>query len=368
MNKKETNRVQSLIKTSRQVLGDCALENGAIVAANVEKAYYPRTAHNYHYVWPRDASYICVAADFLKLPIQEPFFDWLTERPEDFKKEGILFQRYSPNGRMELRQFQPDQTGTVLWAIHHHFKDSPSQTYKYEALIRRLADGLCNYWRESYFFLNTTDLWEEGHRRTSTKMENNFTYSLAACARGLKLAYQMLNQEEWLKVADQMVARIEMAYDQKEKYFLRNYGKIKDPNVDASLLGLAWPFEIVKANDQRMVNTVKKIEERIVIGGGVHRYEMDYYDGEGSGQEGAGAWPLLNFWLSIYYSVKGEKKKALEYYHWVLERIEPDNLIPEQIFDDFRKGIKPLAWSHAMFIIASQYLGYLPKSTLVNQS
>lgn len=362
MEKNFNQKIKDLVKSSRQVLKDCSLENGAIVAANVAKSYYPRTAYNYHFVWPRDASFICVASDFLKIPIQEPFFDWLLKRPEDFKKEGILFQRYAPNGRMELRQFQPDQGGTVLWAIHHHFKDNLSRAYKYEPLIRRLADGICNYWRGSYFFLNTIDLWEEGHRQTSTKMENNFTYSLAACARGLNLARQMINCDQWQKVADQMIARIEMAYDKKGGYFLRNYGKISDYNVDASLLGLVWPFKIIKADDQKMLNTVKKIEERLVVGGGVHRYEFDYYDGEGSGQEGAGAWPLLNFWLAIYYSILGDKKKAQQYYQWVIDKIGPDNLIPEQIFEDFRQGIKPLTWAHAMFIIASKYLGYLPDS------
>ena len=105
-----------------------------------------------------------------------------------------------------------------------------------------------------------------------------------------------------------------------------------------------------------------RIQKKLVINGGVHRYQFDYYDGEGSSQEGGGAWPILNFWLSICYAQMGDKKKATEYYEWVLKRIEKDgyqNYIPEQIFEDFRQGIYPLSWSHAMFIIASYYLEYL---------
>jgi GH15 family glucan-1,4-alpha-glucosidase len=105
-----------------------------------------------------------------------------------------------------------------------------------------------------------------------------------------------------------------------------------------------------------------KVEKQVVINGGVHRYQFDYYDGEGSAQEGGGAWPILNFWLSIYYSLIHKKEKSKIYYQWVLKRLDKDGYgvyIPEQIFDDFRKGIYPLAWSHAMFIIASYYLGYL---------
>lgn len=361
MDKNKKVKIQQLIKRSKEILRDSALENGAIVAANSDKEYYPHQAKDYHYVWPRDAAFICVAADIAGIhDIQEPFFRWLFERPEDFKKEGLLFANYSPNGRIRVRQFQPDQAGSMLWAIYEHYKANPSKALNQEPLIRRLADGLCNEWKGKYFFRNTVDLWEEGHRKTSTKMENNHTYSLAACARGLLLADKIITNRNWRNAAQQMIERIYAAYDKKRKRFLRNHGKISDPNVDASLLGLVYPFEIVSPTDIRMIRTVEAIERHIVVDGGVHRYQFDYYDGEGTAQEGGGAWPILNFWMSLYYTLKGDTQKANAYYWWVVEKIGDDNLIPEQIFNDFREGIKPLAWSHAMFLIASKYLHYLP--------
>lgn len=405
-------KIEKILEASKRVLNDVALSNGAIVAANTDHKYYPRTAKDYRYVWPRDAAYVCVAFDYLhnankreteheKISpnpsllkraingIQERYFDWLTERPEDFKKEGLLFQHYSTNGRKQGEQFQPDQMGTTLWAIWHHFQVScrnpainrpsckkcqsiicgtmPSRrnaddcaewarkdAYAYEALIRRLADGICSQWKGAYFFKNTSDLWEEGKRRTSTKIENNFTYTLAACASGLEKALLMLpGNENWGKAAGEMRRKIDEAYCKEDKYFYRCHGKIDDKNIDASLLGLVWPFGIIPLNDIRIKNTVKKIEEKVVVNGGVRRFEMDYYDGEGTGQEGAGAWPLLNFWMSIYWSAAGNKKKAKKYFDWVIDRMD-DEFIPEQIYDDFRdgQGIKPLAWGHAMFIIA----------------
>ncbi len=353
--------IKKEIEVSKKVILDCALKNGAIVAANADQPYYPRGASDYHYVWPRDAAYTCVAADMAGIDhIQKPFFNWLSKRPEDFKKEGLLFQNYSTNGRVRWRGFQPDQAGSVLWAIHFHYRNNLSDALKYETLIRRLADGLCSDWKETHFFQNTQDLWEEGHRRTSSKYENNHTYSLAACAKGLELAEIMIHNESCLRVAKQMRDRIELAYDQEKKYFLRNYGKLKDFNIDASLLGLTYPFEIYPADDEKMVNTIQKMEEFIVEEGGVHRFQFDYYDGEGTAQEGGGAWPLLNFWMSIYWSLKGDKKKAESYYNWVLERIEKyDYFIPEQLFKDPRIGVYPLCWGHAMFIIASKFLGNL---------
>jgi glucoamylase len=354
-------KIKELIEKSKQVISDVALENGAIVAANTDKSYYPRTASNYHFVWPRDAGYICVAAKEIGLKIQEPFFNWMQERPEDFKKEGLIYQNYSTNGRTYWRQFQPDQAGTILWTIWEYYRDDPSEAMKYETLIRRLADGLCGDWKGSYFFHNTYDLWEEGIRKTSTKVENNHTYSLAACAKGLELADRMINNPKWVECADEMRKKIDEAYNKENKYFFRNHGKLSDKNIDASMIGLTWPFSVIDINDERMTNTIKQIEEKLTInGGGIQRFQFDYYDGEGSASEGAGAWPILNFWISIYYSLKGNKEKAEHYFNWVVNNIDKYNgFIPEQIFADSRIGVYPLAWSHAMFILAAKQLGKL---------
>jgi len=355
-------QIQKLIETSREVIRDAALENGAIVATNTDKAYYPREAANYRWVWPRDASFICVAADILNIPIQESFFDWLYRRPKDFKKDKLLFANYSTNGQFGSmgRLLQIDQAGSVLWAIHEHFKDDLKKATKYQDLILRLANGITENWSKTYFQPHTVDLWEEPHRQTSTTVENNFTYSLAASARGLLLANEIIPNRPWKEEAMQMIEKIGDAYSKPDKYFYRNKGKISDKNIDASLLGLVWPFEICEPDDERIVNTVAKIEEKIVMDGGVHRYEQDYFDGEGSAQEGGGAWPLLNFWMAIYWAKHGDREKALSYYTWVLERIDKfGGYIPEQIFNDFRVGVYPLVWAHAMFIIASRALGYL---------
>ncbi|MFA6215321.1 MAG: glycoside hydrolase family 15 protein [Patescibacteria group bacterium] len=355
-----TEKIKKIIAKSKEVILDSVLENGAIVAANADKPYYPRQAKDYHYVWPRDAAYICYAAQLLGIKnIQKPFYAWLESRPQDFKKQGKLFANYAVNGPMKIKQFQPDQAGTVLWSIHEFYKDGLAEAQNQEVLIRRLADGLADDWKGQYFFTNTVDLWEEGNRQTSTKVENNHTYSLAACARGLLCADQMIKGEKWKENANEMIKQIEEAYLAPQKTFVRNHGKIDDLNIDASLLGLVWPFAIIKPTDERIVNTVRQIEEKIVFDGGVHRYQFDYYDGEGSAQEGGGAWPILNFWLAIYFVLAGDIKKAKKYYDWVIDKIETDCFIPEQIFGDFRQGIKPLVWSHAMFVIASYYLGKL---------
>lgn len=361
----QTEKIQALLKASQQVFKDVSLPVGAIIAANTDLPYYPKRAANYHFVWPRDAAFICVAAQKLGLiDICEKFFDWLEDRPEGFKKESLLFQNYAPNGKKNWGNFQPDQAGACLWALykaHENKNNKCNVVEKHEALIRRLADGLSNDWQGKYFFHHSVDLWEEGDRHTSSVYESNHTYSLAACAKGLLLANEMIKNDNWVNKANEMIERINFNQDDKSKRFLRNKGKhVADRNLDASLLGLVWPFEIVKFDDPRMLETVKKIEKKLVFDGqGVHRYENDYYDGEGSGSEGGGSWPLLNFWMTIYWAIAGDKIKAEKYFNWVLDKLEEDNYgsyIPEQIFEDDRRGVYPLAWSHAMFVFAVEKL------------
>lgn len=353
-------KIRALLATSRDVLRDVALPNGAIVAANSDAPYYPREASDYRYVWPRDASFVCVAADRLGLSLAEPFFRWLDEKPEDFVKERLLYANYATNGRLGTlgHVFEPDQMGSVLWALGEHVRDRADGAAAFEPLIRRLADGLAAAWNHTAFVPNAVDVWEGVERKTSSRMHNNFTYSLAACARGLLIADGFFPTADWRETAQTMLHTIDQAYHHEAKTFVRNQGKIVDWNVDASLLGLLWPFRICEASDYRFRETVERIERALIVRGGVHRFEFDYFDSEGAAWEGGGAWPVLNFWLAIVYHQLGERAKALAAYDWVLERVE--TYLPEQIFDDFRVGIYPLAWSHALFVLATDELGLRP--------
>jgi glucoamylase len=340
------------------VISDCALDNGAIVAANCFKEYFPKEAKNYMYVWPRDASYVCVSADILGMKdVPERFFDWCFARAESFGKCGLFFQNYHVNGSKASANFQPDQTGSFLWAIWHHLKENPGKISKYSRIIKLAANGICGKWEKNHFCEITNDLWEE--RFTFPDLEDNFTYSLAACIKGLNCANEIVPNNSWVEAADAMSQRLKKHY---KRFFLRSYGKLSDEGIDSSALGLVYPFDLLNVNDPRISVTVDYIEKKLVINGGVHRYENDEYDGwmyEGTHRKkGAGAWPILNFWLSIYYARLGNKKKALHYYNWVLKRVK--DFIPEQIFENsIQVSVKPLCWSHAMFIIASRELSYI---------
>lgn len=370
-------KINNLVKISRQVIKDCVLSNGAIVAANSKKKDYPKDAKNYRFVWPRDSAYTLLAANILDLNIHKNFFDWCL-KAEGFFESGVFYEKYYVNGKCAAFHFQPDQTGMILFALHDYYKNKDIPK-KYQRLIIKAANGLCNLWNKDHFKVVTQDLWEE--RLDFPDLKENFTYSLASCAKGLSLANELIANKRWKKVSSEMKKTL-----LKNKFFFRSFGKINNKNIDASLLGLVWPFEIVKANDKRMKKTVQNIEKLIVKNNGVYRYENDEYDGwmykeksknnsySVSGNEtdaldeqrynylhrkkGAGYWPLLNFWMSIYYIKLGDRKKALMYYNQVLKDVK--KYIPEQIFDNkIQISVSPLCWSHAMFILASKELGFV---------
>lgn len=366
-------RINALVKKTKVVFHDCLLPNGCLVAAPTHMPYYPHQAKNYLYCWPgRDLGFTVTAGLDIGIDVFEDVLAWIWARAEDYRsslspwKEGLLFENYHPNGRMQETDFQPDQTGTLLWAIYEYGKDHDLSPLA-KKIVEKSTKGLVGVWAGDQFKTTIEDLWEE--RIAHPRFQNNLTYALAACAAGLERANDIVPNRRAKTVAKQMRSLIEKeAYDERVGYFTRRFGgpisyhKI----IDASMLGLIWPFAVVAADDPRMAQTVDAIEAKITDGLGLYRYQFDHYEGEIEGSHvhykmGAGAWPLLTFWMSIVQSKMGNRKEAEEYFWLVLDQLGTDLLIPEQIFPkgDPRVGVKPLLWSHAMFVHAAKELGYI---------
>ena len=391
-------KIKELIKVSKDVIADGSLENGAIVAANSDKAIYPATTQDYRYVWVRDAAYVCMAADLLELrDIPERFFGWCLNRAEDFKGTGFFSNAYNVNGTIHgtlippdgprvprhLRescidlvhsgtQFQPDQSGSLLIAIAHHIKYFDAEVSQFEKLIEKTASGISRSWKGDAFVLPCYDLWEE--RCVLPKHRGCHTYSLAMCIAGLRAAIKLLGKKrKWLQTEKEMSKTFAEIYSGSTKSIPRTYRRgaiaknrktrADDLKPDTSLLGLVYPSGILDPLDEKIKGTVLEIiKTNTTGGGGLLRYPGDRYcGGVRKGWvtlTGAGTWPLLSLWMSIYYSLCGDNKNARKFFDRPLERI--DKYIPEQIFEDkSRPSITPLLWSHTMFVIAAKFLGHI---------
>ncbi|MBN1377497.1 hypothetical protein JW949_04180 [Candidatus Woesearchaeota archaeon] len=349
-------KIKNLLKTSKEVIKNCSLENGAIIAADTDKPYYPKTVTNYRFVWPRDASFTICASELLGIKnIKELFLKWLITRAEHFSESGMLFQRYDTHGRrnMGASQYQPDQAGALLWVLTKTNENLNKET---KEVIKLLADGICKNWGGKHFNIDTYDLWEE--RRTFPSLEDNFSYTLAACSFGLKKAYEKLGDNKWLKVSQEMKKTLE---EFKGDYYCRLWGKIPDKRIDASVLGLVWPFNILK-KDKKLLNSIEIVKKKLLTEQGIKRYENDEYGGRVENlsycKKGGGGWPILTFWYIIALSEIGQKEESKKIFEKYIRKFE--KYIPEQLFDNnIQESVSPLCWSHSMFIIASEKLGYL---------
>ena len=385
--------IKKLIKVSKEVIEDSSLENGAIVAANCDKSVYPPNVQDYRFVWVRDAAYVCMSADLLGLKdIPQRFFDWCLNRAEGFRDTGFFHNAYNVNGTVcgtllapsdvkvprkvkdshmsvvhHATQFQPDQNGSLLIAIDHHIKHfGISDLSDLKKLIEITATGLSNSWKDGRFILPHFDLWEE--RCIPAGQKRYHTYSLAICIAGLRTAIELLGKKKkWLQTEKEMSAIFDKIYSAGHNYIPATFSSAKkergDSRSDASLLGLVYPAGLLEPLDNKFKSTVDKIIARnTILNGGLMRYPGDVYcGGVRNGWitlTGAGAWPLLNFWMAIYFCLCNDKKTALKYFNWPLQRI--DKFMPEQIFKNKTKpSVCPLVWSHSMFIIAAKHLGYL---------
>lgn len=357
-------KIKKLIESSKRVISDCSIENGAIVAADSTKPYYPKEAKNYFYVWPRDASFTCMAAEVLGMTeIEEKFFIWLMTRAEGWEETGLFYEKYYPNGSQSLNRFQPDQTGTVLYVVCRYIKENEEKIRRFEKLATHSADGICNVWDKDHFSIITNDIWEE--RLAFPDLRESFSYSVAACAAGLIAANEVFPDKKYIYVAEEMKSTL-FKNAAARGHFFRSFGEINDYRVDASLLGILWPFELIEPGNYLMRNTLLTIEERLVKDYGVYRYENDEYDGwmfhKMHRMKGAGYWPLLSLWMSIIKKRMEKIEEAMAYYKNVLNAV--DEFIPEQVFNNnIQKSISPLCWSHAMFVLATKELGLMPTDT-----
>ncbi|HVX29544.1 MAG TPA: glycoside hydrolase family 15 protein [Nitrolancea sp.] len=355
-------RINDLIALSESVYDACLLPNGCLVAAPSHLPIYPASAKSYLYCWPgRDLGFALVAMEALGREVREPLLRWIWERAEEFQSTGLIYEEYHPNGPRRGPEWQPDQAGTLLWALCR----APRTDDVVEVnVVRVLADGLANMWDGKLFVLRHRDLWER--RFASPRHGSNFSYTLAATAKGLRLAGEVYNNALWRRCADEMTAQLELGWNDRAGHYLRRFGPVgDDPVIDASLIGLAWPFDVLPA-DERVQATITAIETRLLSELGVYRYLFDGSDGDvervgAELRQGAGAWPLLTFWLAIVRQRLGDATRAQEIYRIGLDNIEPDGYIPEQVFpaEDGRIGVRPLLWSHMMFVLATLELGLL---------
>ncbi|MBA4386310.1 MAG: glycoside hydrolase, partial [Anaerolinea sp.] len=210
------------------------------------------------------------------------------------------------------------------------------------------------------------DCWEE-------YPEYLHTYSLSTVYAGFHAAGEMIDTGKLdlkhMPVNDlaEDVRKFIMEYAVKNgrlvKYFCPSGADsesrlIGNDGVDASLLGVSMPYQMLSPQAPIALSTIKAIEEDLHrTGGGVYRYTADVY-------YGGGEWILLSAWLGWYYTSVNQFDKARTLCEWIesqadengwlAEQVSEHTLYPEHYAPWLKKWgpiAKPLTWSHAMYVI-----------------
>ena len=269
-------------------------------------------------------------------------------RGDDLSTDDYLHCRYDLDGSVadiDWPTFQLDGPGIWLWALAHHERHGGELAEDLRRAARQTARYLAALWRTP-----CSDAWEEFH-------EHSHTSTLAAIKAGLDAAVTL--EPGLADAAEVAAARASLAawFSTGEGAFTKWPGS---PDVDASLLWIAAPYELLPPDDPRLAATLSRIEgELISAAGGVHRYRADTY-------YGGGAWPVLTAAYGrvlLRRGAPGDIERAWEALRWIERQADAQGQLPEQVadhafaprrIDEWRQrwgeSARPLLWSHATYL------------------
>jgi len=319
---------------------------GAVIAAPELDPGFEHSG-GYGFVWGRDLAFIVLA--FLAAGRDDLAGRALRWLPGAQEPEGLWLQRHWTDGTLAPSwcKHQLDETGAILFAYNAAWRALRDKRLDAELWpsARRAAEFLLGTIEEDGIPCATADLWEE--------REGRHAFTAAAVYGGLRAAAAMARRHE-LQLSESYEVTAEVVREAIERelwseFHGRYLRSIGDPVLDVSLLGLAWPFAAVDPGGERMRATVAALDGELgSVGGGVARYAGDTY-------AGGNRWVLAALWLGLWRRQVGDAaglERSLEY---AVRAQTALGLLPEQVTDDGEPAwVVPLAWSHAMLLLAAR--------------
>ena len=355
-------------------------ETGGIVAA-LELDENRTKSGCYAYCRPRDSIFITRAFDLLKMEEEtEKFYNVFCKKTQS--NNGMWEQRFYTDGRLApCWGYQIDETASVIYGVYDHYKHTKDNKFLEENLkmcekatefLFAYTENLLNIDEEDlvkkelqekykkYFEITkhvSYDLWEMN--------EGVHLYSLSSIISGLecmKKIYETidnkqenlrLKQEKRNKIALKLNKYIQLLKDYIEDNLIDKNTKtlkrnLKDNNMDISVIGAVYPFNVFNPNEKVIKNTVDKINMTLrTHTSGYLRFEYDNYMG------GNNPWIITTLWMALYYIKINDLDNAKKCFSFVVNTSLRHGFLAEQVNNDDKnfKWVIGLGWSHAMFII-----------------
>jgi Glucoamylase and related glycosyl hydrolases len=357
---------------------------GAILAAN-DSDVTERATDHYSYLWTRDGAFVANALDLAGYAsLARSFYDFCRKIAHP---GGYFLQKYNPDGTVasgwhaawdvfgqkQLVPIQEDETALVLWALWQHYENYRDIDFVhrlYRNLIVKCADFMVQFRHPELKLPKPSwNLWED-RRGIHTFTCATVVGGLRAAANFSRLFAESEKADIYENTANEICGAMRRhLYSSELSRFVRGlqfHGDEHfepDPAVDASLFAIFY-FGCYSPNDPVVVNTMRAIEEKLVAGGGIARFENDGYMRVSEKVTG-NAWFICTLWLAEYYIAVAERaeelERALDILRWVAGNALPSGVLAEQInpLTGEQVSVSPLTWSHSTFVAAVE--NYLDK-------
>jgi GH15 family glucan-1,4-alpha-glucosidase len=243
-------------------------------------------------------------------------------------------------------QLQVDVYGEVADALYQARKQGLEASDDAWSLLRKLLEWLESGWREP-----DEGIWEvRGPRRHFTHSK---VMAWVAFDRGVKLMQRFGREgplDRWRSMRKTIREEVlRKGYNADRGTFVQYYGSDR---LDASLL-LIPLIGFLPADDERVVGTVRAIQDELMRDGLVERYRADEENVDVDGlPPGEGVFLPCSFWLAAVLAQQGRREEAVELYERLLSLRNDLGLISEE-YDPERKrlvGNFPQAFTHLTLV------------------
>ncbi len=363
--------LEKLKEKSLEVLKNSQTRTGAFKAS--------LSGTHYSACWLRDGFWIATALEDLDTDRSVKYYHWvldlfrkhewkmdkMIEMPERVSENEVLHPKFDPEGNEFQEPWgwnQLDSIGVVLYGISRLEKKGIQviRDYKDRELLQKAVKYMRHAWKHHS---EDHSVWEEEKEIHAA--------SVAAMIAGIR-GMEEVNIIKDNSPTEEMWEFLQ-TYRRIGKVYI-DHGK-KEYGVDLSTM-VVWSLGLVETKE--FLHTVRHIEKHLLGDrGGVKRYKNDEYFNV-NGEEGQ--WTLGALWLSQFYASlykqtnKTEHKNRALWYLWKMTKATTEEgLFPEQILAEGAEerndvvelpGINrygnavttPLAWSHAMYLLAMEEL------------
>jgi GH15 family glucan-1,4-alpha-glucosidase len=345
-------------------------ERGSVLASG-DSSIFNYGRDYYCYCWPRDAMY--ALWPLIRLGHFKEAQTFLEFARDTMHKDGYVMHKYQPDraigstwhplvhGRNKELAIQEDETASVIYLIGAYYEASRDKIFVenlYHSFVVPCANFMSRFIDSATGLPHASyDLWEEKFL-TSTYTVCTVIAALETASKLAEAVDQPDDAIRWQQTAEDFRNNLDKLFHNgsfAKGFLLQDNGELEyDDTADISSLYGPYMFANLKLSDERLVATVKHIEERLVgttPSGGVLRHENDGYFLTKHQYQG-NPWIVSTLWMAQYYEAAGQSEKATALLDWSIAHELASGSLSEQFDPESGSplGVTPLVWSHAEMV------------------